>query len=176
MEHSDVLLSRSGSIGCADMACSFAIGGKQCHCRREAERVTGGCKMFKIRNANADGRNRVINGVTYTAEAIRAQRKLQMKAMDIQNITKMFDRELRCCQCHYVDSDIFFAAAGREELTFTALPKGDQTVQVSLDPITPSGAELADHSRCSRIHRRQPSAGDPEGVDGHWKGQTWESC
>jgi hypothetical protein len=47
-------------------------------CRRDADRSTGGCKMFRVRNVMVCGRSRDINGVNYTSEEIRAQRKFQL--------------------------------------------------------------------------------------------------
>ena len=93
--------------------------------------------MFQLRNAMLGGRSRNINGVTYTSDEIRAQRKSQLTAMGIQNMSEMFDSEIRCCKCHYVDSD-FFLANGSDQLRFDALPKGRQSVQIPLDPSTPS--------------------------------------
>ena len=93
--------------------------------------------MFQLRNAMLGGRSRKINGVNYTSDEIRAQRKSQLTAMGIQNMSEMFDSEIRCCKCHYVDSD-FFLANGSDQLRFDALPKGRQSVQIPLDPSTPS--------------------------------------
>ena len=93
--------------------------------------------MFQLRNAMLGGRSRNINGVTYTSDEIRAQRKSQLTAMGIQNMSEMFDSEIRCCKCHYVDSD-FFLANGSDQLRFDALPKGRQSVQIPLDPSTHS--------------------------------------
>ena len=49
--------------------------------------------MFQLRNAMLGGRSRNINGVNYTSEEIRAQRKSQLTAMGIQNTSEMFDSD-----------------------------------------------------------------------------------
>jgi hypothetical protein len=46
--------------------------------------------------------------------------------MGIQNISEIFESAIRCCECHYADSD-FFVANGSVQLRFDALPKGRQS-------------------------------------------------
>ena len=95
--------------------------------------------MFQLRNAMLGGRSRNINGVTYTSDEIRAQRKSQLTAMGKQNTSEMFDSEIRCCKCHYVESD-FFLANGSEQCDSTCSPKADKvskypSILVLLHPV-----------------------------------------
>ena len=54
--------------------------------------------MFQLRNAMLGGRSRNINGVNYTSDEIRAQRKSQLTAMGIQNMSEKFESDIRCCK------------------------------------------------------------------------------